>query len=96
MLKQQENRIVKLSLEDRYLDLRALSLYSSLAVATVRDYIRSGTLPYYKLRGKILVKRSEFDDWIQQFKVDKSDDLEDLVEDAISALKHKARDKLPE
>jgi len=93
MLKQQENGIVKLSLEDRYLDLRALSLYSSLAVPTVRDYIRSGTLPYYKLRGKILVKRSEFDDWIQQFKVDKTDELESLVEDAISALKHKARDK---
>jgi excisionase family DNA binding protein len=76
------------ALDDRYLDLQKLSEYSSLAVPTLRDYIKRGTLPHYRLLGKIVIKKSEFDGWIQQFRVDKRDDLEDLVEEAISALKH--------
>ena len=73
---------------DRYLDLQKLSEYSSLAVPTLRDYIKRGTLPHYKLLGKIVIKKSEFDGWMEQFKVDKTDELESLVEDAIASLKH--------
>jgi excisionase family DNA binding protein len=74
--------------QDRYLDLQRLSEYSSVAVPTLREHLRRGTLPHFKLRGKILVKRSEFDGWIQQFRVDKRDELEGLVEEAIAAVKH--------
>ena len=54
-----------ISLKDQYFDLRGLSAYSALGVGTIRDYLKSGGLPCFKLRGKILIKRSEFDAWIE-------------------------------
>jgi excisionase family DNA binding protein len=78
---------------DGYLDLRGLSAYSSLAVPTLRDYIHRGTLPHYKLPGKIIVKRSEFDRWLEQFKVDQRESLDTLVEDALSSLKNQGSDR---
>jgi hypothetical protein len=74
--------------EDHYLDLKSLAIYSSLAVPTLRGYLREGTLPHYKLKGKIIVRRSDFDGWIERYKVDRRDDLDALVEDALSALTH--------
>jgi excisionase family DNA binding protein len=73
---------------DRYLDLRGLSRYSSLAVPTLRDYIRQGSLPHYRLRGKLLVRKSDFDAWIEQFKVDEREDLDTLVEDVVASFKN--------
>ncbi len=51
-----------------------------MSVGSLRDYIRDGDLPASKLRGKILVKRSVFDDWIAShpFKTD-IDDIADSV-----------------
>jgi excisionase family DNA binding protein len=74
--------------EVEYLDLRRLSTYSSMAIPTLRDYLKEGGLPYYRLRGKILVRKSNFDTWIEQFKVDERNDLEDLVNEAIEGLKN--------
>ena len=71
-----------------FMDLRGLSTYASLAVPTLRDYLKEGGLPYYRLRGKILVRRSDFDAWIEHYKVDQRDNLEALVEDALSSVKH--------
>jgi hypothetical protein len=70
---------------DRYFDLKYLSQYSSLAIPTLRDYLRGG-LPHYKLKGKILVKRSEFDDWMGQFRVD-GKDLNRVVDGILKKLK---------
>jgi len=57
-------------LEDRnrLLDLPKLSGYSSMSVSSLRDYIKSGALPSFKLRGKILVRISEFDAWIEGYR----------------------------
>ena len=71
-----------------YLDLRGLSTYASLAIPTLRDYLKEGGLPYYRLRGKILVRRSDFDAWIEQFRVDEKENLDALVEDALCSVKH--------
>lgn len=57
-----------IALKDQYFDLKGLSAYSALAVSTLRDYIRKGRLPCFKLEGKILVRRSDFDQWIDQFR----------------------------
>lgn len=75
-----------LSDTDRLLDLKGLSEHSSLGVPTLRDYLRSGGLPYFKLRGKILVRLSEFDQWLESFRVDTKQDLNNLVDDVISSL----------
>ena len=74
--------------EVEYLDLRGLSTYSSLAVPTLRDYLKEGGLPHYKLRGKIIVKKSEFDSWMENYRVDKREDLDDLVDDVINTMKN--------
>jgi len=72
--------------QDQYFDLRGLSLYSSLGVGTLRDYLRGGSLPHYKMKGKILIKRSEFDDWIQRFRQDKKT-LNSMVNEIMNNLK---------
>ena len=70
---------------DQYLDLKALSNYSCLAVPTLRDYLQQG-MPYFKLKGKILVKRSEFDGWLETFRINKDQELGNLVDGVIRGL----------
>ena len=53
---------------DAYLTLRALSTYGGISVRQLRDHINdepAHALPHYRLDGKILVKRSDFDTWMQ-------------------------------
>ena len=76
-----------LSDTDRLLDLKNLSEYSSLGVPTLRDYLRSGGLPHFKLKGKILVKLSEFDAWLEAFRVEGNQKLDDLVDGVMESLK---------
>jgi hypothetical protein len=71
--------------EDRYFDLPRLSEYSCLGVGTIRDYIRCG-LPCFKLKGKVLVKRTEFDTWIEQFRYGNKS-VEDIANEVIESLK---------
>jgi len=68
-----------------YFDLKRLSVYSDLAVPTLRDYIREGKLPCFKVKGKILIRRSEFDGWIEKFRVKK--DLTGIADEALQSLK---------
>jgi len=70
---------------DQYFDLKHLSGYSCLAVPTLRDYLKDG-LPHFKLKGKVLVKKSEFDAWLESFRVDKNQELDAIVERAINSL----------
>jgi excisionase family DNA binding protein len=72
---------------DKYFDLKGLSAYSALSVGTLRDHIRRGNLPYFKVKGKILVKRSEFDQWIENYRVNKKHDLDRIVNDVLDSLK---------
>jgi hypothetical protein len=76
-----------LSDTDRLLDLKKLAEHSSLGVPTLRDYLRSGGLPYFKLKGKILVRLSEFDQWLESFRVDTKRELNNLVDDVLADLK---------
>ena len=72
---------------DRLLDLKGLSEYSSLGIPTLRDYLRSNGLPHYKLKGKILVRMSEFDNWLEAFRVESGQHLNDIVNDIMASLK---------
>ena len=76
-----------LSDTDRLLDLKGLSEHSSLGVPTLRDYLRSGGLPHFKLKGKIIVRLSEFDQWLESFRVDTKQKLSNLVDDVLADLK---------
>ena len=71
---------------DRLFDLRSLSQHSCLGVPTLRDYIRSGGLPHFKLKGKILVRLSEFNRWLESYRVDTKSDLNNIVDDVLESL----------
>ena len=72
-----------------YLDLKTLAVYSSCSVRWLRDRLidKICPLPHHRVEGKILVKREDFDAWMQHFrKADATADLELLVDDVLSSL----------
>ena len=55
---------------DPFLPLRTLAAYAGLSVRTLRQYLElppDQALPCYRVGGKILVRRSEFDAWVAQY-----------------------------
>ena len=76
------------ALPDQYFDLKGLNIYSSMGISTLRDYIRSGDLPHFKLKGKILIKRSEFDKWLENFRTAHAkQNLNELVDEILTDFK---------
>jgi excisionase family DNA binding protein len=75
-----------IALKDQYFDLKGLSAYSSLAVSTLREYLRRGRLPHFKMAGKILIRKGEFDSWLEQFRVS-APDVDTVAEEVLDSLK---------
>ena len=73
-------------LKDNYFDLQGLSAYSTICVSTLRDHIRRDGLPAFKVRGKILIRRSEFDSWMEHFRENKKKDIEAIADEVIGQL----------
>ena len=71
--------------QPQYLDLKRLSIYSCISVGSLRDYIRDGDLPAYRLKGKVLVKRSIFDDWVASHPF--QTDIDSIADEVICSLK---------
>jgi excisionase family DNA binding protein len=73
---------------DAYLSLRELRKYCGLCDRTLRSYIKDPThpLPYYRVGGKILVKRSEFDRWMEAFHQRDRADLDLIVQQVVKDL----------
>jgi hypothetical protein len=86
-MEQTQEHKVNPSSADRYLDLQKLSDYASVAIPTLREHLKKG-LPHFKLGGKILVRQSEFDDWVGGFRVDVGQDLNELADDIIESLRN--------
>lgn len=72
---------------DRLLDLKGLSEFSSLGVPTLRDYLKAGGLPHFRLKGKILVRVSEFNDWLESFRVKTKQELDNIVDEVMKHLR---------
>jgi len=74
--------------EDGYLPVKDLAVYSGLSVRTLRTYIShpSHPLPCYRIGGKVLVRRSEFDQWAQQFRAEPSSVVDSLVTETLRGL----------
>ena len=70
------NNLIKagIALDDRYFDLSGLSIYSGLSVSTLRYHIKENRLPAFSVpgknsgSGKKLIKKSEFDKWLQHYR----------------------------
>jgi len=54
-----------------WMDLRALTGYVCVSERTVRTWIHEGTdpLPAYRVGKKILLRRSEFDRWMERHRL---------------------------
>lgn len=74
--------------DDAYLSLQSLAVYADVSVRTLRNYLADATnpLPHYKMHGKILVKRSEFDAWMRTFRVE-HEDVGAAIDDVLEALR---------
>ena len=77
---------------DEYLDLKGLSTYCKMGVSTLRYHIRENDLPWFRIpgkkdkTGKVLIKRSEFDGWIERFRANDYLDPDTLADDVIRSL----------
>jgi hypothetical protein len=73
---------------DPYLSLRALGTYSGCSIRWLRDRLvdASHPLPCYRVEGKVLVRRSEFDVWIARFRSQGRPEVERLVGPALREL----------
>ena len=72
-------------IQPQYFDLKTLSRYACISVGSLRDYIRDGDLPAYRLKGKVLVKRSVFDDWIAAHPFEQ--DIDSIADEVMDSLK---------
>jgi hypothetical protein len=70
---------------DPYLALRALAIYCGCSVKWLRQRLADPThpLPCYRVAGKILVRRSEFDAWIERFRQIGDRELGRLLRDVL-------------
>jgi len=79
------NEIIKtgIAIDEKYFDLRGLAEYSSFGLSSIRHHIKNNSLPHYAVRNdkgaitKILIRKSEFDAWMQK---KWKDDLDDVVD----------------
>ena len=79
-----------IALEDNFFDLKGLSVYSSLGVSSLRYHIRENALPCYPVRNdsgkitKILIKRSEFDQWmLKKWRLD----IKSIADEVMESMK---------
>jgi hypothetical protein len=74
---------------DLFLDLRKLSKLSSLIVKTLRHFLHHPTapLPHYRLAGKILVRLSEFEQFLEAYRASPAVDIERVVDELVKDLR---------
>ncbi len=71
---------------DPWLSLKGLAGYSGLSVRKLRDCLTRPLcpLPHYRVDGKILVRRSEFDAWMTAFR--HTPDVDRLVDEVVEEI----------
>jgi hypothetical protein len=73
---------------DPYLPLKALATCSGLSVRKLRDCLCNPNhpLPHYRVHGKILVRRSEFDAWIAVYRRAGDIDVDRILAEVLAEL----------
>jgi excisionase family DNA binding protein len=82
-------QVVLSSALDPFLSLRALASYSCVSVRKLREHLEDSAnpLPHYRLGGKILVRRSEFDAWMSAYRRVGPADVEKIVDSVMRDLR---------
>jgi hypothetical protein len=73
---------------DPYLSLTGLAGYSGLSVRKLRTHLAdvAHPIPCYRVGGKLLVRRSEFDAWIATYRQRGRVDVNRLVDEVVREL----------
>jgi hypothetical protein len=81
-------RVVVSTELDPFLSLKALAAYSSLSTRKLRDLLADPghPLPCYRVDGKVLVRRSEFDVWMARHRHVGRSDVDRIVSDVLRNL----------
>jgi hypothetical protein len=82
-------RVVVSTPLDPFLSLKALVSYSGLSVRTLRALLTAPAhpLPCYRIGGKLLVRRSEYDAWAVRYRHVGRPDVDGLVADVLRDLR---------
>jgi hypothetical protein len=74
---------------DPFLSLRILAGYSCVSVRKLREHLHDPVhpLPHYRLGGKIVVRRSEFDAWMARYRRVGQADVEGIVDSVLRDLR---------
>jgi hypothetical protein len=82
-------RVVVSTLLDPFLTLKALVGYSGIGLRRLYDLLNDPDhpLPHYRVGGKILVRRSEFDAWITFYRHVGRIDVDKIAESVLSGLR---------
>ncbi len=74
---------------DPFLSLQALASYSGLSRRKLRDYLTDPAhpLPCYRIGGKIVVRRSEYDAWAARYRQVGNLDLDKVVAETLRDLR---------
>ncbi len=79
--------------DDRYLTLRELASYAGVSLNTLRrrlvDPVRP--LPHYRVGARIVVKRSEYDRWMEAGRVDLASFVDRAAAEVLHGLKSDGR-----
>ncbi|MHC4474093.1 MAG: hypothetical protein ACYTEL_00510 [Planctomycetota bacterium] len=75
----------KALVERQYLDLKNLSTFSDISVDALRGYLEDADrpLPHFRLKGKIIVRIREFEEWLQGYRA-KSEDQAKAIKKLVS------------
>jgi hypothetical protein len=77
------------TVQPHFFTMKTLAIYSSCSVRWLRDRLvdRVHPLPHYRVEGKILVKKEDFDAWMVEFRIDRAtDELGDIVADVLANM----------
>jgi excisionase family DNA binding protein len=81
-----------IKIEPEWLSLKQVTQYASFCQRTIRSWIHSPTdpLPAVRVRGKILIRRSDLDAWLQRHRVKPLEavDLDAIVRDVLERPTH--------
>jgi excisionase family DNA binding protein len=73
--------------QPEWMDLKALQAYACVSERTLREWIHlpENPLPAVRVRGKILVRRNDFDKWLENHRV-QAVDVSCIVDELVAGV----------
>jgi hypothetical protein len=83
------DRVVVSTALDPFLSIRALANYACVSVRKLREHLEDPVhpLPHYRVGGKIVVRRSEFDSWMVAYRRVGQADVGGIVDSVMRDLR---------